>query len=117
MTDLTTLYTLRDRLAAATGGYGDLDYEIRLALVPRDERTGDDIPFSSSIDAALALVERRLPGWDWMVCRALPNHLGTVAPPNDGGGTFDRYAPTTPLAILRALVEALIAQKETDHEA
>lgn len=62
-----------------------------------------------SVDAALALVERRLPG------RGV--QINTWVPPSarifgDKDSTFPREAPTPALAIMRALVAALIAQEK-----
>lgn len=74
--DLAHLRALRDRLGAAKGGDPSLDVRITAALAEPGEWSEDDIeyackdprrtcdpkPYTSSIDAALALVERVLPG-------------------------------------------------------
>jgi hypothetical protein len=73
---------------------------------------GADI--TASIDAAVALIERTLPGWRWMVRRIYPEDGGgplfcAYAEQVDGP-MFSRTAPTAPLALIIALLEAKIAE-------
>lgn len=69
--------------------------------------------YTASLDAALALVERVLPGWT-MACDATAPELGIdwelFEPGPDGSrivGTHEKH----PLALLAALLKALIAQQ------
>jgi hypothetical protein len=64
------------RLEEATAGSADLDREVERALrvVPmglREDGTWGQKqrPWTASLDAALALAERVLPGWCWMIER------------------------------------------------
>jgi hypothetical protein len=139
---MTTLKELAAMLDAATGPSRELDCSIFQVLsgprwarvcVPKtvnedgwlwqhDETgaTTKEDPYTSSIDTALSLVERLLPGWAFNVCFR-----------DDGDTTGDEAgwsvefrrpyewlpfstAPTAPLAILKALVAAMIAQEKTD---
>lgn len=70
---------------------------------------------TASIDAAIALVERKLPGWAWKVIReegyngcVIRNapKLEIVAP------SVSCHGPTLPLAIISALLRALLAKGE-----
>lgn len=84
-------------------------------------------PLTASVDAAIALVERTLPGWRWVVRRAYPEddgrplHVSYVEQVD--GENFGAIAPTPALAILAALLRALLhdardgasQQKATDH--
>lgn len=76
----------------------------------------EPLPFwTTSIDAALALVERVLPGWKWSLT-TLTTSIGGfsqpeafVCPPDLPGGaeiTAVASAPTPPLALVIALVRA-----------
>lgn len=81
----------------------------------------------ASVDAAIALVERTLPGWRWVVRRAYPEddgrplHVSYVEQVD--GENFGAIAPTPALAILAALLRALLhdardgsrTQKDADH--
>jgi hypothetical protein len=139
---MTTLKELAAMLDAATGPSRELDADLAEVVGLRIERehytryTQEWAPyiydwmgcnkhplprFTSSIDAALALVERLLPGaitvhaqqwkhptyerpesWTWEL---------SIYP---RGRTTATYSPTAPLAILRALVAALISQEKND---
>ena len=119
---MTTLNELAAMLDAATRPSREIDVAAFQALFP-DTRVYEAHcpPLTSSIDAALALVERLLPGaitvhaqqwkhptyerpesWTW----ELSNY--------PRGRTTATYSPTAPLAILKALVAALIAQEKTN---
>lgn len=106
---MTTLHTLRDRLAAATGPDRQTDIDIWHAFFEFNERLpGTMLDYTSSIDAAITLV-----GW------LLGDVGGDARWHSTAGCQFNlghgwASAKTLPLAILRALVEALIA-RETDN--
>jgi hypothetical protein len=70
--------------------------------------------YTASLDAALALVERVLPGWWWSVyCTAGPNpetrdtFTAAVFPRTQVGPPETSRAPTAPLAILIAALKAI----------
>jgi len=72
---------------------------------------------TSSIDAAVALVERKLPGCGYIIGmgRETPDEpLGACAIysslSGEGAELAEEEAPTLPLAVLTALLSALIAQ-------
>lgn len=72
-----------------------------LNLVPR---------YTASLDAAVGLVERVLPGWDWKVAK---HGTAKVSDP-DGVGVSADYicwtAASAPLALLSAMFKALDAK-------
>lgn len=67
-------------------------------------------PVSASLDAALALVERVLPGADWRLQTAADGREGFWAVLIHLQGRNMKEGPTAPLALLAALLSALIAQ-------
>jgi hypothetical protein len=98
-------------------GHGDEDYlDTGHMLYPWPASAGQDYDaFTASLDAALALVERVLPGWT-MACDATVPEMGIdwelFEPIPDGArftGTHAKHA----LALLSALLRALIALSET----
>jgi hypothetical protein len=135
LTTLTTLQSLRDRVAKATGPDREIDRNIAVAFNVFQERFGtlyhwceagstvnpvynSQLPqYTSSIDAALAWVELVLPGWVLAVCsRAAPSsdlpYARLFTP--DMKHQSDQSAPTAPLAIILAGLDALIAKEKTD---
>lgn len=110
MSDLAELLV---RVKAATGPDREIDRAIE-----RLEHGPDVIPFTpaytASIDAALALVERVLPGWfvDHMgadVAGSIGDMktFGWMVEISDGMTGYQGQAPILPLAILLALIQAL----------
>lgn len=122
---VSLLEALRERVLTATGPNRDLDCDIINVLAPPLRFKSDGSGFvTSSLDAALGLVERVLPGWDY----------GVSTEPKVHGKTFhafvrnterytaredtqfygeSSYSPTAPLALLGALLSALIAKART----
>jgi hypothetical protein len=114
------LSELLDKVQAASGPDLELDARIVCAFLPgpsyqsmRDEGyaiadLAEGHPaYTASIDAALALVERVLPGWQWCLNR---NGRPMALVNNGPGRQFEcDRAPTMPLAILAATLQALIA--------
>ena len=115
--------TLSEKLQAAEGGSRALDAEVHAALVP-------DVFFSplvlsnqyytSSLDAALALAERVLPGWWFTAGRCGLTCHASVGPDRafipeptlslyDDGFHADLPNPSTPAL---ALCAAILAAKE-----
>ena len=133
---MTALKELAEMLDAATGPSRELDAELAVVfdgktfgvgiwssmLVGEDGNFFPVPDYTSSVDAALALVERLLPGattvhaqqwkhptaerpesWTWEL---------SIYP---RGRTTATYSPTAPIAILRALVAALATHEKTDE--
>lgn len=143
---MADLPTLLERVKGAEGPDRELDADIEVALrggeiVQLQNRfTGEPLigirrpstnhyggfvndpcpPLTCSIDAALSLVEAKVPGWSWRIGN-------TLSRPNDvmHGGAFcllgtssrDVEAATAPLAILAALLTALISHTKTGEQA
>lgn len=64
--------------------------------------------YTASIDAALALVERCLPGWSWNIGHDANDELHATL--WHGVTEHDEYAATAPLAIILALLTAMQEQ-------
>lgn len=112
------LRALAERLAGATEGDSELDYIIArmLGLDGGPFIEGDDEApeFTASIDAALALVDRLLPGAEYELTTMYG--VARVSLPLNGsfGPSYGNdETGNVPLAILRALVAALLAQAES----
>lgn len=114
------LTTLRDRIASATGPDRELDaaiHEWQFGLgsaVPEFWPAFDPAPYTTSIDAAVALIERAgltMAGYsvrhvyagmgDWLYSAGVGAH----------GNEHVADGPTAPLALLLALINALLAQE------
>lgn len=87
-TPSNTIEELVGRVEAATGPDRELDLLIAQTLVPdvvvlrrNDDDTGNEPhtywEYTGSVDAALALAERVLPGWHWTVA-SLHTELGSA---------------------------------------
>jgi hypothetical protein len=116
--DVTQLQSIRDRVANATGPDREIDYAIYTYSTGL-WRTDDFPAVTSSIDAALALVERVLPGWEWSVWASGGVFGATIynTPEDEIEPCVSAQAPTAPLAILKAFVAALIAQENANEQA
>ena len=103
------LNELVERVKAATGPDRELDYAIsRFADGELARHSSLHLPYTASIDAALALTERMLPGWDYVLEGASRHCFVLMHPDNeDGEGVFVETAATSALAILAALLTAL----------
>jgi hypothetical protein len=115
---------LASRLEEASGGSRELDREIFVALEPEKasqrcyagELEGNVAAYMTpyytvSLDAALALVERKLPGWSWRI----GNRPGGGAWVLLGTSREEHLGATPALALLLALVKAL-SQGGQNHE-
>lgn len=136
--DLTTLQDLKARVDAASGPDRELDSAIWLALTPGATRKATPVKsakglwpdyvidetrdatgqliivpsYSASIDAAVSLTERVLPGWDILVFRE-GGSWGSECGPTGTFDSFSSMANVSPsLAILSATLAALIAQEQ-----
>lgn len=120
---------VRIALATAHPGYAVLDPDCGVIVEPRPEGYVEYSAFrhvitvdqyTRSIDAALGLVERLLPGWTWNLGSENPHHSSPspwccLAPPGvdwDEVGVVQGDAPTVPFAILKALIVALIEKEK-----
>lgn len=102
----TALDAIARRLDAATGA----DRELDRALA---EQLGEEIgaaDYTASVDRCIELVHARLPGWAW--------HVGWNASGVLPYATLHRQehlvaaaGPTVPLALLKALLRALLAEQ------
>lgn len=105
---------LTQRLEAATCGERELDAELAFRFMPgfvrgRSNDAAYAPSFTTSLDAALALVERCLPGWRWAVGVYGTGYQAAL----DSGGVFNQFhseAPTPALALCLALIRALEPQ-------
>lgn len=78
-------------------GYGDADYN-RVLLRP----------YTARVDAALALVEEKFPGWDWNLSNNPPGfYLGEMHGEDEDFAWSVGDGKTAPLAILTALFQML----------
>ena len=139
MTDLTALLT---RVDAATGPDRQIDCLLDCLRTGREfiEWTADTgivgyrfkhhtlgwelgcwrVGYTASLDAALALVTKMLPGWRWSIGTIQSNggdyaQLAEPVMTEFGPGIGIRaqqHAATPPLAVLSALLRALIAKQE-----
>lgn len=113
MTDLIT------RLSKLDATDRQVDGEIWRYLMsdePRAVHHGPIPKLTASVDAALALADRVLPGWtfehigqDYIRARGLDNDvmpMGWTVEISDGAQTIQGQAPTFPIAILIALLRA-----------
>lgn len=112
---MTTLSELLARVKAATGPDRGLDCDIWCELFAPDAMVIDHAarftPYTASIDAALALVKKLLPGWTvvltWQPCLNPPEAFCEL-----GGRRPSVGAVTEALALLAALLTALEAKHE-----
>jgi hypothetical protein len=137
MTDrLSTLIALSERVQAATGADRELDADIFEAFGPIDEihlrswcKAGRPsrprrsyieawaLEYTKSIDEAAALLNRALPGWKWMASTCSGGPTASVHHEREGSSSFWKFtkvarAPTVPLALLSAMLDALIYIEE-----
>lgn len=127
MADKAQLESLLERVRAATGPDRELDYAVsRFADGELARHSSLHLPYTASIDASLALVERLLPGWRWGISShslkdgvyqegphaGLPRHVdGFRAHVTERSALRPMPsiadARTAPLALLAALLSAL----------
>lgn len=115
------LKALLERVRAATGADRGLDYSLFVAFAERDAPNywspASGHEYTASIDGALALVGRVLPGWRLSQLRQLVERLGGKFKPTiwdceleevNGRGQSDDEAANGSLAIIAALLQACI---------
>lgn len=94
----------------------DPEYAPYLHVDPRGKEhpaiKEDAPPYTASLDAALALVERVLPGWDWVLSSVDGHRASAEVTPPDWPVEALHYktAKTPALALLAAMLKALEAQ-------
>ena len=118
------LQALLERVEKAEGPDRELDDAIDKwkldTLLTRDTSARFALicpPYTASIDAAVALVEKMLPGWKWCVQREIhPDNwfFAYVFIVNEGTSFADHrgMAHGPALALIAALLRALIAQEK-----
>jgi len=130
---IASLFNLGACLAVAAGPSPALDRALAATLLPLAPRAGreavDDgcteatVPaFTAATDSALDLVQRLLPGCQWLVRTDSTTSNGYFAnlwfvdqDPNEGGPCWGAYGATAALALLAALVAALLARPDADR--
>ncbi len=121
MTDLATLQSLRSRVANAPGPDREIDLTIERAFNTSSihddylDRNPDAArPFTSSIDAALAWMERGVPDTEGWVDFRLGFGGGAAECRIATNDPVFAIAPTPALAIILAGLDALISKEKTD---
>jgi len=105
---------LVERLEVAEAGNGHLDVLIHAALWPSDPSIGwnEQPPVTTSLDAALALAERVLPGWE-VGARVNQDQTATCYVSDGGPIGMSRFQqsekPTPALALCIAILKATTA--------
>jgi hypothetical protein len=102
------------KVEAAQHGSMNLDVDVLDALVPAwTSEVSDELRFvSSSLDSALALVERVRPGWCKSAVDLRPEPCEAYVWERGHVGNIQGKAATPALALLAALLRALISQQE-----
>lgn len=86
------------------------------------ERRGDDLSrwyrvpaLTNSIDAAVGLVEKMLPGFDVCLARVSGEWSADIGPPDSFQAASAKSRPTPALALIAALLKALISQSNPER--
>lgn len=100
---------LIERVRNATGPDREIDWDVDEALTGEVPDFHGCPRYTASIDAALALVERVLPGWQIAMgtCGEDDIPWACLTEPDDDCRDFPASAPTIPLALIAALLSAL----------
>ena len=122
-----TLDSIIERLEKAEGGSLELDFWISVRVYDPCEYTDAelqadidsvgiegmhiDAAFTSSVDAAIALAEKAMPGWCWLVrndedAGAFANVTKRNGNYEDGVDAFPVWAKTPALALVTSLLKA-----------
>jgi hypothetical protein len=121
MTDLPTLTALLARVEAATEMTWQLFTDASFAVGANHDvlydRLWHFVDAEAWETAALALIERRLPGWQWGIDSPYaPNHKLAHAELWTGDDEVIADAQTPTLALIAALLKAEIARAEATQE-
>lgn len=129
MSGANAISSLIERVEKATGPSFALDQDIELFVEPDRiterlawERLGKPYPptppYTASLDAVVALAERVLPGWRWIIDSDWdrgPPYAAQVKRQGDAWSEAPReFAKTPPLALLLALLLAVQSQKKDE---
>lgn len=110
--------SLIERLEAAEVGSAGLSIDVVTSLDDGGEfPTHGKLFVTTSLDAALALAERVLPGWSWTVgTRDVPGCTAVID--SNGGSPIlgEAIAPTPALALCIAILRARQASNPTAEE-
>lgn len=110
---MTDLNELLERVKKATGPDRQLDYALFCHFAPMEVASAwhplNGHKYTTSIDSALGLVERVLPGWKWNIGHDANDDLHATV--WHGVTEHDEYGSIAPLAILAALLSALISKE------
>ena len=111
-----SLSALLERVEGATGGDRALDSAIERACfgdAPITEGWGGTLDYTASVDAALALIGRVLPGADPKIWRWRGQWGASLHDPENGSMVIAQhhYSPTPALALCAALLAAMIGEE------
>jgi len=112
---MTDIPALMARVGALTGPDREVDYEITRKVLKRPIGTAR---WTKSVDAAIALVERVLPGWyvdhigaDAIGTQNTMRTIGWTAELRRGGALAQGQATTLPVALVLAALKAIQARE------
>ena len=106
-----SLPSLAKQVASATGADASLDRALAATLHDDPEAEGPH-DYSASVDACLRLIARVAPHWHWHVGHGPDGILPYAALSKEGDDAplVEASAPTVPLALLSALLQALVSE-------
>ena len=110
------MITLIDRLSKLDGPDREISCEVISSLISVDDHDAKDFygsgkDYTASVEAAIALAERVLPGWTWYLGNGVngSDANGSVAgiyPPKSPEDTFKGDHPIAAIALCIALLRA-----------
>ena len=109
----SSLVSLAEELEAETGPNRRLDQVIAETLGDGSKTLEEAPPYTSSVDACIALVHTLVPKAHWHVGFG-PMGVETYAFLSDGKRRWDSSAPTVPLALLASLIKTILAAQEPE---
>ena len=102
--------SLEKLVTQATGPDGKIDRAVA-DMFDGGIEEGVVSPYTASVDACIALIQRTLPDWHWHVGHGPMGIIPYASMTRDGDGAgsghVEATAPTVPLALLRVLVKAV----------
>jgi len=111
MTLEAELARLDEHIGEATGPSKEIDQLIASAF-----HESNEVAFSASVDACLALIGRALPEWHWHVGHGPKGILPYASMASDNSSQrVEMVAPTVPLALLGCLVKVLNSSPKSGH--
>lgn len=88
---------------------GDLDLTYRYRIDASTEY-GEVPELTRSIDAAIALVERVRPGWNWGVLKTESDGPGALLAKSENSRGYEVFAATPAIALVLALLQSMEAE-------